>query len=384
MARPRLEHPRAHLRRRGKIWRIFWRGRGRQWEVSLGAIPDGMARNLRDLADLALRRVQDWPPELMRLATVHRWLAADNRIAGQVGDDDTALLERYEGHLAASVSDRWRICSMAALRELAGWMRDNERGGLLDVSQADAVDFIDHIPGSPGPFGRSKSRAPAQRNRILAICRRFFRWAVGQRLVVANPFSGIKLLREEHPEQILHCSRRERYVILRAARGLRRDERLLVWIALYAGLRRGEIARLAWEDIDLERGRLVVRRSKTGRRRVVPIAGRLRRRLARARPGRLRRHHPIVPWPEAEAAWAWRARELTDRLRGLVLELDPDLDPALVAWTPWRHTFGSLLAQAGVSIDKISAWMGNTPEVCRRHYAEFIPRGMRDEEIDRL
>ena len=46
--------------------------------------------------------------------------------------------------------------------------------------------------------------------------------------------------------------------------------------------------------------------------------------------------------------------------------------------------FGSLLAQDGVSIDKISAWMGNTPEVCRRHYAQFVPRDRRDEDIDRL
>ncbi len=55
-----------------------------------------------------------------------------------------------------------------------------------------------------------------------------------------------------------------------------------------------------------------------------------------------------------------------------------------IGWNPFRHTFGSLLAQAGVSIDKISAWMGNTPEVCRRHYAQFIPRDRRDSEIDKL
>ncbi len=55
-----------------------------------------------------------------------------------------------------------------------------------------------------------------------------------------------------------------------------------------------------------------------------------------------------------------------------------------IGWNSFRHTFGSLLAQSGVSIDKISSWMGNTPEVCRRHYAQFIPRGRRDNEIDKL
>lgn len=57
---------------------------------------------------------------------------------------------------------------------------------------------------------------------------------------------------------------------------------------------------------------------------------------------------------------------------------------ARIGWNSFRHTFGSLLAQAGVSLDKISAWMGNTPEVCRRHYAQFIPRDRRDKEIDKL
>lgn len=54
-----------------------------------------------------------------------------------------------------------------------------------------------------------------------------------------------------------------------------------------------------------------------------------------------------------------------------------------VGWNAWRHTFATLRAQAGVSLDKISAWMGNTPDVYRRHYAQFVPRGAEDEDIDR-
>ncbi|MCD7897649.1 MAG: hypothetical protein LUG50_13400 [Planctomycetaceae bacterium] len=63
-------------------------------------------------------------------------------------------------------------------------------------------------------------------------------------------------------------------------------------------------------------------------------------------------------------------------------ELEAQLER--IGWNSFRHTFGSLLAQSGVSLDKICAWMGNTPEVCRRHYARFIPRDRRDSEIDRL
>jgi site-specific recombinase XerD len=42
----------------------------------------------------------------------------------------------------------------------------------------------------------------------------------------------------------------------------------------------------------------------------------------------------------------------------------------------YRHTFGSQLAMKGESLYKISALMGNSPEICRRHYAALIPEAM--------
>ena len=47
-------------------------------------------------------------------------------------------------------------------------------------------------------------------------------------------------------------------------------------------------------------------------------------------------------------------------------------------WLDFRHTFGSQLAQKGESLYKISKLMGNSPEICRRHYAALIPEEMRD------
>jgi len=69
---------------------------------------------------------------------------------------------------------------------------------------------------------------------------------------------------------------------------------------------------------------------------------------------------------------------------GAADEAGKRIAPECIGWTPFRHTFGSLLAQAGVSLDKISSWMGNTPEVCSKHYAQFVPRDYRDEDVDKL
>lgn len=47
-------------------------------------------------------------------------------------------------------------------------------------------------------------------------------------------------------------------------------------------------------------------------------------------------------------------------------------------WTclDFRHTFGPQLAMKGEKLYKISALMGNSPEICRRHYAVMIPETM--------
>jgi integrase len=52
-----------------------------------------------------------------------------------------------------------------------------------------------------------------------------------------------------------------------------------------------------------------------------------------------------------------------------------------LAWSflDFRHTFGSQLAQKGVSLFKIAELMGNSPEIARRHYARLVPEQMHEE-----
>ena len=44
----------------------------------------------------------------------------------------------------------------------------------------------------------------------------------------------------------------------------------------------------------------------------------------------------------------------------------------------FRHTFGTQLAMKGESLYQISALMGNSPEICRRHYAALVPEALTD------
>ena len=51
-----------------------------------------------------------------------------------------------------------------------------------------------------------------------------------------------------------------------------------------------------------------------------------------------------------------------------------------LSWTnlDYRHTFGSQLAMKGESLYKIATLMGNSPEICRRHYAALMPESLID------
>ena len=140
--------------------------------------------------------------------------------------------------------------------------------------------------------------------------------------------------------------------------------------------------RLTLEDIDLPAGRpglIHVRaktvngeswQPKTKRNRAVPISSDLRQYLDGYKPT-----PSIGSWyfPSPEGKY-WDPDNFSANLRAANRE-------AGLTWgcLHYRHTFGSQLAQKGVSLYKISQLMGNSPDICRRHYAALTPEVMTDE-----
>lgn len=145
-----------------------------------------------------------------------------------------------------------------------------------------------------------------------------------------------------------------------------------VAILIYAGLRREEALWLTGDDIDRSAGLIRVRaktinkqfwQPKTGRNRAVPISTALAAILDKYKAPT--NSLWLLPSPEGSR---WDPDNFSHKLA------DENTKTKL-SWTclDFRHTFGSLLAQRGVSLYKISAMMGNSPEICRRHYAALIP-----------
>lgn len=146
---------------------------------------------------------------------------------------------------------------------------------------------------------------------------------------------------------------------------------------IYAGIRREECLWLTRDDVELDRKAIRVRaktvdgkswQPKTKKNRAVPISTALLGILSAYRPGR------GVPWffPSPRGKH-WDPDCFSRMLRRINKKSG-------LAWgcLDFRHTFGSHLAMKGESLYKISELMGNSPEICRRHYAALIPERMRD------
>ena len=221
--------------------------------------------------------------------------------------------------------------------------------------------------------------SPKTANRMREVLHVMFNYAIRQHGFrsldrrFSNPVDAVPRRREEETEiRFLTLDQIEEQMEVLAGEPVLRA---MVAVLIYAGLRREEVLWLTPADVDLRAAMIRVCKKtvgeetwwpKTRRNRRVPISTVLRSFLESYKPPsdsiwffpspRKRRWHPDN--------FSQALREINDK-HGL----------------PWgcldyRHTFGSQLARRGVSLFKISALLGNSPEICRRHYAALIPAEM--------
>jgi integrase len=212
--------------------------------------------------------------------------------------------------------------------------------------------------------GIKPTTANRQRETISALCS----YAVVNNYLGENPVRKVKRfhipapeirwLNNQQIEDLLEVIRKDRFLYP------------VVATAIFAGLRRGELCWLGRADFDPARRLLSITakreneaeqwQPKTRRNRVVPVSPRL---FDVLRPHTQSLNGSVWLFPSPKGC-RWDSDNLSHRFRETVEG----------AGLPWnfldlRHTFGSHLAQKGISLYKISKLMGNSPEICRRHYA---------------
>jgi integrase len=245
----------------------------------------------------------------------------------------------------------------SAIRSYEAALRDHivprlGRTRLGDVQHRDVQRIADDL--------LTEGRDPSTIRNALMPLRVIFRRAVEDGDLALNPCTHLRL-------PSVRC-RRERIASPEEAEQLLAvlpDRDRPVWAtALYAGLRRGELMALRWNDVDLATGVIRVERayddkehvivepkSRAGRR-AVPIVGALRDVLVEHKQHQGRdkglvfgstEERPFQPsnlWRRAQRAWR-RA----------------SLEP--IGLHEARHTFASVLIAAGVNAKAITTYMGH-------------------------
>jgi integrase len=115
-----------------------------------------------------------------------------------------------------------------------------------------------------------KERAPATANLGVKVLRVCFGEALQQGLLTSNPAKRVKILRSTKESKRRDFTLPEIRRILKAC-GDNQEWRGLVLLGLYTGQRLGDLSRLTWRAINLEREEIAFTAQKTGRRINLPL-----------------------------------------------------------------------------------------------------------------
>jgi integrase len=181
-------------------------------------------------------------------------------------------------------------------------------------------------------------------NRALSVLRHILYWAVDESLLSFNPIARLPLVRERRLKRPVMSIAEEELLLPTLPDYLKR----IVITALDTGMRRGEVLKQRWEDIDLSRKVLAATRSKTpqGEGREIPLSTRLSDLLAED--------------PKAEGPTFTRYGKSLNWIRKGWLGALKRAGLRHFRFHDLRHTFNTRLMEAGVLQEIRMALMGHS------------------------
>jgi len=192
---------------------------------------------------------------------------------------------------------------------------------------------------------RSRSKVgPATVNRNLATIKTLFNKAVEWGKIENSPAKNVKFLRE--PSGRLRYLEKEE--IKKLLSNCSAHLKPIVTLALFTGMRRGEILGLKWQDVDFQRGIIYLLDTKNGAKREVFVNALVRKALVCTRKNP---ESPYIfcakngrPYHDIRKSF-WTALKKSGILNFRFHDL--------------RHTFASQLVMAGVDINTVRELLGH-------------------------
>jgi len=324
-------------------------------------------------------------PEHERAQRGHTWLAAAPKAqealleTAAAGPTFRELGEQWlEGVQAGAVGKRRCKKGSAYSRTTLSGYRWSLRNQLDEEFGARPASEIVEVEWQM--WADRLAREGLSRSRIrnhLAVASAIYGWAARptRRLVDRKPTLAVELPPNDEEPRMRVCTAEEAAQLLAV---LEPDDQVAYALAFYAGLRRAEIHRLRWHDVDLDGYRLHVRKAKSeaGSDRRPPIAQTLRPIL---RAAWMRQGQPADGAVSTASVMSGRlARRATDAWAACDVPLER------ITLHECRHTYASFLMAAGYTLKEIMEYMGHANLAMVQRYVKLLPQPEETDPAERL
>jgi integrase len=286
--------------------------------------------------------------------------------------------DRWLGSKKAEVSDATHVFYDIAYRKFLEHLGPKADGALFEVTKDDIHRWRD---------GMAKKLAPATVNHNLKFVRMLFAAAKRAGIVADNPAEDVPTLKRTVKTTRRPFTLVELKTLLQVADA---EWRSMILFGLYTGQRLGDIARLSWDQIDLEAKEIRLQTSKTGRHQKIPIPPPLMKHIEFLRK---KKSAETFLHPKAEDIVATQGKtgSLSVQFHKLMAEAgivkakrhrkikkeEKEENPkarrgeAKVSFHSLRHTTTSLLKNAGVSPAIAEEFVGHDSAEMNRVYTHI-------------
>jgi len=232
---------------------------------------------------------------------------------------------------------------------------------------------------------RTKAGRPlafwTQHGRLVSL-RMFFRWMVKSHHLLYNPAADLDLPRlpggrtAKHTLSVEEVERVLALPDLKTKLGIR--DRAILEVLYSTGIRRHELAGLELQDIDMERGTVLVRQGKGGSDRVVPIGQRALAWLEKY----LREVRPEVVWSTENARVFVGMGGLPLGLNQLSFQVSQYMREAGItrrgACHVLRHTAATVMLEGGADVRFIQEMLGHKQITTTQLYTHVSIRKLKE------